>query len=474
MRTRVVIPYSVVIRTAIILWIFIGATTLIAWAEAEPHGGIPNTVRAAATVYGAVTLVGLVFSAFFSGSETAFLSANLPRLRRRATLGDRAAARAIGVTQNRERTQAFILVGTNIANVMAVASSLAVLQYLAGDLSPQWREGINTIIMTPLILLFGEILPKAIGRARPEAVLLRASPALLVLDWALRPITYLMLGASLAVMRLTGQKGEAHIMTREDLHLLAQMGETHGVLEHEHRRMIHGVLELHEQRVERVMRPLSDIVSVEEGTPLGQFLDIVVEHGYSRIPVYKDRVDNIVGVVNILDVIYRTEDVDTIDPFVRRALLFVPETKRVASLLTELRFRRNPMAFVVDEYGGIVGLVTMEDLVEEIVGEIRDERDDEEAGYQVNELTRTLECDGKTEIDDLNEELEKLGVQIPDGHYDTVAGFVIHQLDSIPQVSDVVETDDLMVIVLSADARTVQRVKIIPKGRSDHQNRRDN
>jgi len=468
MSGPLLIPYSVVVRVGMILWLALGTAALIAWASAD---GDPVATRSAATAYGALTLIGLAFSAFFSGSETAFLSANQARLRKQAAQGDRAAATAVAATQHRERTQAFILLGTNIANMMAITSSLALLEYVSPDLTPEWHEGVNTLIMTPLVLLFGEVLPKAIGRARPDVVLVRVSPLLLVLDWALRPVTCLLLGVSLIAMRLTGQKGEPQIVTREDLRLLAQMGETHGALDQEHRRMIHGVLDLHEQRVERVMRPLADIVSVEEGTPLSEFLDLVVEHGYSRMPVYRDRVDNVVGIVNILDVIYRAEDVDTIGPFIRRALLFVPETKRVASLLTELRFRRNPMAFVVDEYGGTVGLVTVEDLVEEIVGEIRDERDDEELNWQANALTRTLECDGKTEIDALNEELDKLGVRIPEGDYETVAGFVIHQLDRIPQVSDVVETDDFMAIVLVADERSVQRVKICLKGRGDRQSR---
>jgi len=456
-------------RLAIATWLVGGSAALAAVVTA---GVPPSLLRSTTVAYAALSFIGLCFSGFFSGAETAFLTANRAKLRKLAGQGNRSARAAVSIIAYPERTQAFILLGTNLANVLSAASSLALLRYVASDFTPEWREGLNMLIMTPIILLFAEVLPKAIGRARPEAALLRASPLLAVLDWALRPVTYLLLGLSLVVMRLTGQKGEPQIITREDLRRLAVMGESQGAIEEEHRRMIHGVLELHEQRVEQVMRPLAEIVSVPEHAPTTQFLDLVVEHGYSRVPVYRDRVDNVVGVVNILDVIYNDDETDTIDPFVRRTLLFVPETKRVATLLTELRFRRNPMAFVVDEYGGVVGLITMEDLVEEIVGEIRDERDEEERGYHVNELTRTLECDGKTEVDALNEELEKIGIRIPDGDYETIAGFMTHRLDRIPQVSDVVETDDLMAIIVTADERSVQRVKIIPKGSTEGRARR--
>jgi putative hemolysin len=437
----------------------LGAVALPAFASTAVGGSLSGPM----SLYVALTIIGLFATGFFAGSETAFLSANLPRLQALADDGHRAAKIAVAVCEPRERTQAAILLGTNVATVVAASSSLILLQRTTPGLSAQARDGLNTLIMTPLILLIGEIIPKSIGRARPDFVLLRAARLLAITDWIFRPVVHAVLGFTLLLMRLTGQKGEVQIVTREDLRLLAEMGEDEGVLDQEHRRMIHGVLETYERRVDQVMRPFTDIVSIEEGTNLDQFMTTVADSGYSRIPVYRERVDNIVGVVYVLDVIYAEQPLDIIDSVIRRDMHFVPETKRVATLLAELRFRHNPMAFVVDEYGGIIGLVTMEDLVEEIVGEIRDERDDEDEDYEVNELTRTIECDGKTEVDDLNEELDKVGAEIPDGDYETIAGFVIQQLDRIPSVNDVAETDDLMVIVLAADERSVHRVRIIAK-----------
>ncbi len=458
-RGPTVLPYSVVPRAALLIWCVLGAIALPALASTAVGGSLSGPLA----LYVALTVIGLFSSGFFSGAETAFLSANLPRIQALADGGHRAARIAVAVCGPRERTQAAILLGTNVATVIAASSSLILLQRTTTGLSAQARDGLNTLIMTPLLLLIGEILPKSIARSRPDFVLLHAARLLAVTDWLFRPVVHAVLGFTLLLMRLTGQKGEVQIVTREDLRLLAELGEDEGVIDQDHRRMIHGVLETYERRVEQVMRPFSDIVSIEEGASLDEFMVKVAECGYSRIPVYRERVDNIVGVVYVLDVIYPDAPPDTIDPVIRRDMHFVPETKRVATLLAELRFRHNPMAFVVDEYGGIIGLVTMEDLVEEIVGEIRDERDDEDEEYEVNELTGTIECDGKTEIDDLNEELDKVGAEIPEGDYETIAGFVIHLLDRIPSVNDVAETDDLMVIVLAADERSVQRVRIIAK-----------
>ena len=226
------------------------------------------------------------------------------------------------------------------------------------------------------------------------------------------------------------------------------------------RKMIHGVLESYEQRVAQVMCPLADFVSIQAGASVAEFMRKVRESGYSRLPVYTERAYDIVGIVYVLDVIYDDAGAETIDPFIRQKPLYVPETKLVSTLLAELRYQRRSMAFVVNERAGVVGLVTMEDLVEEIVGEIRDERDDEHDIYHLNERTGVIECDGKTEID-----LLKDAVEIPEGegYYETIGGFVMQWLDKIPQKSDVAETDDLMVIVLEADERSVRRVRIVPK-----------
>lgn len=455
MKARKFLPSALI---QVLLWLWLGVSIVGA------VGGEEVFVREEVVfLYGMVAMGCLGFSAFFSASETAFLSANRTRIQALAEEGNALALSLRELYVQPERTQAAILVGNNAVNVAATTFSLMFLETIAVGWPPEWRDLVNTLLLTPLLIVFGEVLPKSFARAYPDRFLTRTGRVLSVLDWALRPIGIAVLGVITAWMRLTGQSGKPQVITREDLRALAELGEAQGVLHQEQRRMIHAVLELEGQRVAHVMRPLAEVVSVPEETSVETFFAVVRTTGYSRIPVYREHPHHLTGIVHVLDVIYAERKPETVDPFVRRDLYFVPETKRVTTLLAELRFRRNPMAFVVDEYGGIVGLVTVEDLVEEIVGEIRDERDADPAALQRNELTRTLECDGKLEIDALNRELEAWNTSLEKGNYETIAGFIIQALDRIPRPNDVVETDDLLCIVMDADEKRVRRVKIIRK-----------
>ncbi|GIX05712.1 MAG: gliding motility protein GldE [Candidatus Poribacteria bacterium] len=445
-------------RGLLAAWVLLGGLGTAVLAQTTP---LPQSVRnGVLLVYLGLVLVGILASAFFSGSETAFLSANRARLQSLAEAGNRRASAALRLSRHRERTQAMLLLGTNFANVLAAAGSLKFLDVAFPALDPDSRDLINTAVMTPLILLLAEILPKAVARARPDALWTGVGPALLLIDRLLRPISLTMLGIVSLLMRLTGQEGQPQILTREDLRRLAEVGEASGVLARQHRRMIDAVLDLPQLRVESVMRPLSEVISVPEGTPIEDFLALVAEHGHSRIPVYRDRVDRIVGLVYVLDVIYSPTAADTIDHFIRRELLFVPESKRVATLLTELRFRGNPMAFVVDEYGGVVGIVTIEDLIEEIVGEIRDERDEPEEGFQVDRATRTILCEGRASVEALNEVLGEWSASLPEGDYETIAGLVLDRLDRIPKPGDAIQVGRVRVLVLEADERSVRRLQL--------------
>lgn len=260
---------------------------------------------------------------------------------------------------------------------------------------------------------------------------------------------------------------------------MATMGAQEGVIEQEQRRMIHSVLDLETRTVEKVMTPLVDIVAVEKNSSVEELYRIAAEKNFSRIPVYEGRIYNIIGLINILDVLYSEGHSEDISPYIRRDIQFVPESKRVDALLRELQAvheaegcdpersegeaisagrseqRRNPMAFVVDEYGGIVGLVTIKDLVEEIVGQIQDEYDEEEYIHAISD--RDIECDGRMEIIELN---HRFGTDIPVGEYETIAGYVIYLMEKIPRTGEYVDTDELRILVLDADARSIQKVRI--------------
>jgi CBS domain containing-hemolysin-like protein len=239
------------------------------------------------------------------------------------------------------------------------------------------------------------------------------------------------------------------------------MGEQAGNIMTDQRRMIHSVLNLYQRNVEHVMRPLVDIVAVDEETDCERFLKVASEAGHSRLPVYEGRIYNIVGTVNVLDVIYSGPGQGTIRPFVRRDVLFVPEAKPIKDLLSEIQRSRHSMAFVVDEYGGVVGLVTVEDLVEEIVGDLADERDPADRVRVIG--PRTLECEGRAEVDQLADEFD---LPIPTGDYETISGYVLKRLKAIPKPGDQIELDDHYVITISrADSRGIQSVRIQSKDR---------
>jgi CBS domain containing-hemolysin-like protein len=243
------------------------------------------------------------------------------------------------------------------------------------------------------------------------------------------------------------------------LRLLAELGEESGNIMSDQRRMIHSVLNLYRRNVGHLMRPLIDIVAIEEETECDRFLQIASEAGHSRIPVYNGRIYNIVGIVNLLDVVYAGRSEGTIQPFIRRDVLFVPESKPTRELLTEIQRSHHTMAFVVDEYGGVVGLVTVEDLVEEIVGDVSDERDPADHVRVIG--PRTLECDGRAEVDELAERFE---LPIPAGEYETISGYVLHRLRVIPKPGDRLDLDEHFAITISqADSRGIQRLRIQSK-----------
>lgn len=224
--------------------------------------------------------------------------------------------------------------------------------------------------------------------------------------------------------------------------------------------MIHRVLDLETMTLEKIMTPLVDVVALSRNATVNEFYQRVTKTGFSRIPVYEDRVDNLIGLVNVLDVLYSETSSPTIAPYVQREIRHEPESKKVYSLLRELKQSRKKMVFVVDEYGGIVGLVTIEDLIEEILGDIRDEKDRDEQGdiHQISD--RIIECDGKIEIQFIN---NLYGMGVPFGDYNTIAGYVISLMERIPKRGEFIETNELKIVVLDADLKSIRKVRIQKK-----------
>jgi len=408
-----------------------------------------------------VLVLSLILMAFFAGSETAVVSADKARMEVLADEGNKRAVIIKRLLDVPDEMLGVVLVGTNLMATMAGQAGVVLATY-AFPGQKELQSALNTVVMTLLILIFCEILPKTVFRARADALALRSAHALRIAQVLLYPVVALVTKMTSPFVRTADQEDvqERSRIMRDELKLLATMGGEEGAIEQEQLRMIHSVLDLDARTIERVMVPLINIVAVPKHTKTEAFYKTVAQTGHSRIPVYEDRIDNLIGWVNILDVLYAEAEIPDISHFIRKDMGYEPESKPVYALLRELQHSRNPMAFVVDEYGGIVGLVTLEDLVEEILGEIRDEKDEDEVPSIHRIGDRTIECDGRTEIVELN---HRYRMDIPTGDYETIAGYVLSLMDKIPKQGESVETDRLNIVVLDADARRVRRVRIHTK-----------
>ena len=416
-------------------------------------------------------LVCLVLSAFYSGSETALVSVNKIRINQLVESKDAQAKIIHRLVASPDRMLALTLAGTNLANVLISQFGDRLTARVLPN-AEHLQEPIAILWVTTLLLIFGEILPKTIFRVKADSLALRYAYPLRVSESVLAPLIFLVQTLTKLIVRIIdrGASTPSPDAQREELRLLATMGERSGNLLTDQRRMIHSLLNLQDRTVAQVMVPLVDIVAIERNTNREDFLQIATDAGFSRIPVYEEQIYNIVGIVNLLDVIYDdvasgtdaekhsqgdTAPTTTIEPFIRTDLHFVPESKNINALLKEIQNTRHTMVFAVDEYRGTVGLVTIEDLVEEIVGEFADERD-------VPDLIRLiaphiLECDARTEVDLLE---EYYGLPIPEGDYETVAGYILDRTGTIPETGTELTLDDAIITVTDADERGIRKVRI--------------
>ncbi|MGB3861126.1 MAG: hemolysin family protein, partial [Candidatus Aminicenantaceae bacterium] len=406
-------------------------------------------------------MISLGLLAFYAGSETAVVSASRSKINVLAQYGDNRAKIIKKLLQEPNKMLGIVLVGTNLMAAAAGVAGLRLTQHaLSGN--EELIEIVNTLIMTFIILLFCEILPKTIFRAKADTLALKSAFGLRVSSVFLYPISSLVTKITDPLIRISREENreERFRIMREELKLLAKMGEEEGTLKKAQLRMIHSILDLESRKAGMIMTPLVDIVAVPEDCDYDSFLKTVAATGFSRIPVYKDRIDNIVGQVNVLDVLYAESHSPTIYHHIQKDILHIPKSKNIFPLLRQLITTKKFMAFVVDEYGGVVGLVTIEDLVEEIMGDIRDEKDIEEEKVIRKISDRVIDCEGKAEIYTLNHTYD---MSIPEGDYETIAGYLIENMQKIPKQGENFETDDFRILILEANEKSIKRVRILMK-----------
>ncbi len=411
----------------------------------------------------ALRLVALVililFGAFFSASETALFASNRLVLRRLRDRGDRRAQTAHRLLEDPGRLLTTLLAGNTMADVGAAVLATSIALSLFSRLGGEWAAFVG---VTLLVLIVSALAPKTLAARHADRMALWVAGPIAGFDRLFRPLIRVLALLATALIRPFGAPitTKPPVVTEEQLRFLVQVGEEEGVIEEEAREMIHSIFEFGDTVVREVMRPRIDIVGVPQAATINEAIGTVMEQGHSRLPVYKGSVDHIVGVVYMRDLIpaLRQGRLDQSVVEVQRPAFFVPETKKVDELFKEMQRKKVSMAIVLDEYGGTAGLVTMEDLLEEIVGEIQDEYDLEEKPIQLLD-DHTAIVNARTHIHEVNEVLD-LRLPDEDESVDTIGGLIYAQLGRIPAQGETVSLPSAELRVEKTLGQRITRVRI--------------
>jgi len=393
-----------------------------------------------------LAIIGLILSAFFSGAEIAFVSANPMQIevwKRQELRGARETSHLLS------EPASFLnitLIGTNIANIMATSfATLVLIQYFS--------EGIVILLIALVILTFGEILPKTIFRERANTLALRITPLLYLMRLPLYPFLKLAGWYSHLLTRKTKDETKiSEAFSKDDLRLLfTQVGDTDIIDKHE-KRFITKLFSFGHQTARDAMTPRTEISAIDSHRTIEETRQVFLESGHSKLPVYENTIDKIVGVVFLYDMFDYHESLTE----VIKEATFVPEAKNIGELLREFQENKNSIGIVIDEYGGTAGLITVEDIVEELFGEFEDEFDFDE--MSVKKIENGYVISGRAEIDYLNESLH-LG--IPDGEYETIGGFLEDRLGRIPSTGEEITIGTEKYIIMKASQKKVEQVKLL-------------
>ena len=403
-----------------------------------------------------ILLILLALSAFFSSNETALMSVNKIRLRSLADEGNKRAAMALDILENQTpKLLSAILIGNNIVNISA--SSLATtLAYSFGG----YMVSIVTVILTVLILIFGEITPKNYATINSEKITLRYIPVFKFLMTIMTPVIFIINLFSRGVMRLMRVDPDAasKAMTEEELRTIVDVSHEDGVIESDEKEMIYNVFDLGDATAKDIMVPRVHVTFADVASTYDELIDIFREDKFTRLPVYKDSQNNIVGIINMKDLLLYDKDTEfVIDNFLRKPH-FTYERKSISDLLVEMKDSTFNIAIVLDEYGDMAGLITLEDILEEIVGEIHDEYDEKEDELVQKISDREYIIEGSMHLDDVNDHLH---TELDSEDYDSLGGFIIEHLDRLPVAGDEVITEEgIRLIVEKLDKNRIEQVHV--------------
>lgn len=437
--------------------------------DADPAGIILKLI---------VLFLLIMVNAFFAMSEIAIISLNDNKIEKMAEEGNKKAKQVLKLTEDSSGFLSTIQIGVTLAGFLTSATAsqsfavmiteklahTGIVTFIPKGVIAVLSTVLITVVMSYFSLVLGELTPKKIAMHSPEKVSFTVVPVLLFVNKTARPFVKLLSASTNGIIRLFGidPNEDEEIVTEEEIRMMVDVGQEKGVIEDVQKEMINNIFEFDDMDVADIMTHRTDMDSIDIEEPLGEITKIAIECGHSRIPVFEEDQDNIVGIIYVKDLLkYVGSSLPkskTIKDFMREAY-YVPETKHCSELLSEMIEKHIQMAVVVDEYGGTAGIVTFEDVIESIVGNVQDEYDNEDEEIsQINETTFTI--DGITDIDEVAEEL---GIELPEGDYDTLGGFVISLLGYLPTEDgeeDVAEYENIRFTVLNVEERRIGKVKV--------------
>ena len=400
-----------------------------------------------------IGLLGL--SAFFSSSETAMMAVNKIRVRNLADAGLSSAVILVKVLDNQSKMLSAILIGNNIVNISA--SSL--MTVVVTDAFGSAYIGAATGVLTLLVLIFGEITPKTSATLYSETMALKFAKPIYLLMQVLTPVIFIVDKLSLGVLRLLhidpNKKPEA--ITEEELRTIVEVSHEEGVIESDEKKMIYNVFDFGDSVARDIMVPRIDMTFIDVNATLEEVMDVFRQEKYTRYPVFEETTDNVIGIVNIKDLILQEQDKKFALRDYLREPMYTYEFKKTAELMVELRKTLNNIAIVLDEYGATAGLITMEDMLEEIVGEIRDEYDEDEEDLVKKLNAKEFAVDAAMKLDDLN---DQIGFHLESEDYDSIGGFVIGLLDHLPEEGEEVVYENLRLVVEKVDRNRIEIIHI--------------
>ena len=400
-----------------------------------------------------ILIILLMLSAFFSSAETALTTVNRIRIRSLADDESKRAKTVLKITDNSGKMLSAILIGNNIVNVAAASITTSLAYSLGGS-----AVAIANAVITIAILLFGEITPKTTATIHAEKLALIYAPIISIFMKIMTPVIFIINGLSNAVLLLLRIDPNAKNQTRteNELRTIVDVSHEDGVIESDEKEMIYNVFDLGDAKAKDVMVPRVHVTFADVNTTYEELIEIFREDKFTRLPIFEDSTDNVIGTINMKDLLLfdNTKEFHIRD--ILREAYFTYEYKNISELLVEMREASFNIAIVLDEYGDTAGLITLEDILEEIVGEIHDEYDENEEDFIKEIGEREYMIEGSTNLDDLN---DRLDLQLESEDYDSLGGFIIEHLDRLPEEGDSITTEDgLRLVVESLDKNRIESV----------------